>query len=43
MVNCLPSWFVLNMYGPDETTCSLYFVPVSFACGTGIVAGSWAK
>ena len=35
----LPSSLVSNMYGPVETTCCLYCVPVSFACGTGIVAG----
>ena len=39
----LPSWLVSNLYGPVETTCSLYFVPVSFARGTGIVEGSCAK
>ena len=42
-VKLLPSSFVSNMYGPVETTCSLYLLPVSFAAGTGIVAGSWAK
>ncbi len=43
MVKLLPRSLVWNMYGPVETTCSLYFVPVSLACGTGIVDGSWAK
>ncbi len=31
------------MYGPVETTCSLYFAPVSFACGTGAVCGVMAR
>ena len=39
----LPRSLVWNMYGPVETTCSLYLLPVSLACGTGIVDGSWAK
>ena len=34
-VTPLPGWYVLNMYGPEETTCCLYLAPVSFACGTG--------
>ena len=32
-----------NLYGPVEIGCSLYFAPVSFACGTGAVDGSCAK
>jgi hypothetical protein len=42
-VKFLPRLFVWNMYGPLETTCSLYLVPVSLAAGTGIVAGSIAR
>ena len=42
-VKLLPSSLVSNMYGPVETTCSLYFAPVSLAAGTGIVDGSCAK
>jgi len=43
IVKFLPRLLVWNMYGPLETTCSLYLVPVSFAAGTGMVDGSIAK
>ena len=29
--------------GPEDTTCCLYFAPVSLACGTGAVAGIIVK
>src|SRR5262245_43965026 len=42
-VKALPPSYVSNMYGPDETGCSLYFVPVSLVAGTGAVDGSIVK
>ena len=32
-----------NLYGPVETTASLYFAPVSLSCGTGMVCGQLAR
>jgi hypothetical protein len=29
--------FLTTLYGPEETGCSSYFVPVSLAFGTGVV------
>ena len=34
---CSPSFsFFTTLYGPDETGCSSYLVPVSLAFGTGV-------